>query len=892
MSLPHNTPTSTLPPGTSGTIVPASDSLITRKQSLLDQFLKKGRGAPKTRRTDTFAQAVIRHDSSRRKGIERRHVMITSVSTKKPDPPAASIRRNYSKGADLLLMEKAVSDWTKKEGGYLTTNNVPRSMRSFATHVGIPYKTLRNYLTGKEKNKRAVGASCGRKANFSSQDTQFVSNVLARADRGNEGKNRKEAIDLVQELKPALDRKQASRALTRHVLRKSEDLKNNLVKATATTTNRSAITVGQQFRWHNTYESCLNLLRKRNTSLCKKSGKSFGEVMHHFIIGGDESCFMASANGDCRVIGSRNKKKHEKNIADTRASITAYRTGAVGGSQGPTVMLMKGTRKRTGYSNSFLVKHGCCKGSTVIMTDSAFMTTAAWEEMTPCLMIGYRSMPYIVDNPDWWFIEITDGFGPHHNSLSAMEMRANGKCISLKEEGDSSHVNQAYDKFVAKGDKKSACDSLNFLRSARYRIGHGMDQWSLVHVVLQCVKGTSADTWTNSFKACNLDPRTRVDFKAWCDRISQYLLAGQTFKKEENVTVGDVFAMMPSFWKGMEVSERKEIQEIIKRHNNEYTVECVKEIQNNCHVPLKDMHNIRLIDECVTKYTGLVEWNNVNQAIPHEVESPHAEVEQVEKLLKNANDGLSHFELKPAGLKGCDLFDHMLKYRGQQMGETNPSDYLGIEVSNTQKGIIMPTERELTQGKIIRDTVGLGAQLKLAKRKLDNLGYIKSHSGIQNDKERLKRLKSQLTLAASLAEINVMKESEKSDKEEDTKNDYRKVAKQAYDKYMANINNMEKLTKKEMAAIMLVAYQDFVDMDKLKKPEMIKMLGNHVLRRPNAISTLQGYDYVEGAPNGLAALPTAVSEIMMENINEEEVVELNIDDIDVDLVDGLRIQSV
>ena len=117
--------------------------------------------------------------------------------------------------------------------------------------------------------------------------------------------------------------------------------------------------------------------------------------MHHFIIAGDESCFMASANGGCRVIGSRNKKKHEKNIADTRASITAYRTGAVGGSQGSTVMLMKGTRKRTGYSNRFLEKHDCCKGSTVIMTDSAFMTTAAWKAMTPRLMIGYRSCPIL-----------------------------------------------------------------------------------------------------------------------------------------------------------------------------------------------------------------------------------------------------------------------------------------------------------------------------------------------------------------------------------------------------------------------------------------------------------------------------------------------------------------
>ena len=115
----------------------------------------------------------------------------------------------------------------------------------------------------------------------------------------------------------------------------------------------------------------------------------------------------------------------------------------------------------------------------------------------------------------------------------------------------------------------------------------------------------------------------------------------------------------------MEVSECKEIQEIIKRHDNEYTAECVKEIQNNCHVPLKYMHCIRLIEECIKQYTGLVEWIDIDHAMPHEVESPHAEVEQVEKILKNANDGLAHFELKPSGLKGDDLFDHVLKYRGQ-----------------------------------------------------------------------------------------------------------------------------------------------------------------------------------------------------------------------------------
>ena len=88
------------------------------------------------------------------------------------------------------------------------------------------------------------------------------------------------------------------------------------------------------------------------------------------------------------------------------------------------------------------------------MTPNAFMTTEAWVEMTPHLLKGYRSLRYLKENPQWWYIEIIDGFGAHHNNLQVMKLRDDGKCISVKEEGDSSHVNQAYDRFVAKCDKK------------------------------------------------------------------------------------------------------------------------------------------------------------------------------------------------------------------------------------------------------------------------------------------------------------------------------------------------------------------------------------------------------------------------------------------------------
>ena len=69
----------------------------------------------------------------------------------------------------------------------------------------------------------------------------------------------------------------------------------------------------------------------------------------------------------------------------------------------------------------------------------------------------FKRLPLIAI-PQWWYIEITDGYGAHHNSLRAMKLPVNGKCLSVKEEGNSSQMNQAYYRFVAKGDKKQGAN--------------------------------------------------------------------------------------------------------------------------------------------------------------------------------------------------------------------------------------------------------------------------------------------------------------------------------------------------------------------------------------------------------------------------------------------------
>ena len=87
-----------------------------------------------------------------------------------------------------------------------------------------------------------------------------------------------------------------------------------------------------------------------------------------------------------------------------------YRTGNAAGNNGPTAFVMKGKKRRAGYSDAFLEREGCAPGSTITMTKNAFMTDAAWETMADSIIRGYRSMPYVKENPQWWMIEIFDGF--------------------------------------------------------------------------------------------------------------------------------------------------------------------------------------------------------------------------------------------------------------------------------------------------------------------------------------------------------------------------------------------------------------------------------------------------------------------------------------------------
>lgn len=512
-------------------------------------------------------------------------------------PAAKASRTNWGVGSALKKLTMAVVNWDARPPDEKSSAD----LKSFAAVADIPYDTFKHYVYADKAKRRKLGKSTGPPRLVSKEDSALLADVARRRDRANDGMSCAQLIDALQDLMPALGRKQAENASRRCVRREHASVLTNIVKAQPSTTKRSAITVQQQWRWFEMVEAVLKDLEARNTGVCGYSGKTFKEVAHHFVFGGDESCLLAS-DGNVSIIGDKDKKKHETRSVDSRTSITLYRVGSVDGN-GPTAFLMNGERRRVGYTDDFLVKHGAAVGSVLVMTESGYMTESAWDEIAPHMAKGIRASPYVAMNPDWWALKIVDGFGAHTSTLKAMQVYHDAKIMVLKEEGDSSHVNQAYDKFVARADKKTGRSLLSDLRRMSTITKGVVDQWGLVHVGLGMVRACTDDCWADSFRAVNLHLEHRVPFNVWCERIASYLQGGDTFKPDDET---DVYAALPSFWRGMTVQEKKAAMATFDKFGA-WTVECVTALKDDAHVPYADMQALRVGIEMAKAYPGHME---------------------------------------------------------------------------------------------------------------------------------------------------------------------------------------------------------------------------------------------------------------------------------------------
>jgi len=285
---------------------------------------------------------------------------------------------NYSQGEGKELLEAALGEWNSKSGRF----REGMLLRTFANVVGISKSNLSRRTakhTGESgRGPDLTGAGQGRKPLVSKKQQQLIVDVVRRHDRGNEPLTPRAVVNLVTQLVP-ISNVQAADHVRRTMRPNHRDEITNLVKPQATSTKRSGVTIQSQHFWHLTVDAAYEELRQLNAS-AMSGGVDFDDVMSSFIAGGDETCLLASEGG-ARVLGDKEISKHEAKSADSRVSITMYRTGTASGSTGPTGFLPAGHRVRAGFDAAFLEKHGAAPGSSIHMTPTGFMTDEAWDAM-------------------------------------------------------------------------------------------------------------------------------------------------------------------------------------------------------------------------------------------------------------------------------------------------------------------------------------------------------------------------------------------------------------------------------------------------------------------------------------------------------------------------------
>ena len=99
---------------------------------------------------------------------------------------------------------------------------------------------------------------------------------------------------------------------------------------------------------------------------------------------------VAASSSDVKIIGDKQKPKHDLPTGSSRTSITIYRVGSTAGVTGPTAFLPPGKQRKTAYNDAFLVNHGAPAGSIIAMTPTGYMTEDAWLEIAPSIAGGIR----------------------------------------------------------------------------------------------------------------------------------------------------------------------------------------------------------------------------------------------------------------------------------------------------------------------------------------------------------------------------------------------------------------------------------------------------------------------------------------------------------------------
>jgi hypothetical protein len=478
------------------------------------------------------------------------------------------------------------------------------------------------------------------------------------------------------------------------------------------------------------------------------------KLVDNFTLNLDESS-MSASEGELHIIGSRGKKKHEKNVADSRESITTVRVGSSANGDGPRFFLAKGKEIELETFRHFTVNYTAPPGSKVIMTPNAYMTDEAWMELVPHLCRGIRQMDVIKDLANLWVVLSLDGFGSHLEA-SALLLFEEHKIIVIKEEGDTSHVSQAYDQMVAKADKRKFRELIDTFRAHQKGV---INQWSMILIVNHALNEVAkTDARSKSFERVNLRPSRRKPFDEWIAKHKGTVDAVDFYFKSRS----GLYDAMPACWKNMTEQNRRAIAARIATFPARWTVENIKELLLLPRVKFDDVEKWRSCFFISQEDPSVFVTPLFCADDDDDADSPDNNQRSI--AIDYAGFAFAPSELmspykadrKDANAAG-KLFCHMTNFVARNHGYHSeaslvPSDYLDIAISSDQVRLLNPTIRDVQVGSIIEQCTGQSAKKVIAKRRIDIVtGNINSYARVLNGPHQLEKIKTYNELAATMA---------------------------------------------------------------------------------------------------------------------------------------------
>jgi hypothetical protein len=194
-------------------------------------------------------------------------------------------RINWGKpGPQHDKMSRAIDHWLNDRDDRFDANGERiKDYKTYANACGLPSMSLYRYIHPDVSKRIQLGDdSRGKEKLSTDEEVLFMGHVLARQDRANDGLSRKEAKDIIMDVsKKDITFRAAGLQLSRCILPVNAEkkiLKATLQMPQATTSDRTNINIAQQYQWHRLVDAEYDNLHTINIGLCKKSGKTFGEV--------------------------------------------------------------------------------------------------------------------------------------------------------------------------------------------------------------------------------------------------------------------------------------------------------------------------------------------------------------------------------------------------------------------------------------------------------------------------------------------------------------------------------------------------------------------------------------------------------------------------------------